>query len=88
MKAVQWIANTLPKTQDKALQVMAVEEVEKARHFHQSFPMYQETPLAELRHLATHSKLGGIFIKAESYRFGRNAVKVRVVSYSLASHIA
>ena len=50
--------------------------------------MYQETALAELRHLATRYQLGGIFIKDESYRFGLNAFKVLGGSYAMAKHIA
>lgn len=88
MQAIRWTPNELPKTSDEHLSVMALSEVEKARHFHKSFPMYSETPLAELKKLSEHYHLGGIYVKDESYRFGLNAFKVLGGSFSMARHIA
>lgn len=45
MKAIEWAYNTMPKTDDKQLPVMALEEVKKARAFHESFPsVYYHSP--------------------------------------------
>ena len=48
MKQIKWVKNTMPKTDDANLPVMALEEVEKARAFHKTIPGYERTPLAHL----------------------------------------
>lgn len=47
------------------------ESAKKARGFHQSFPEYKETPLANLGTLAKELGVASIHVKDESYRFGR-----------------
>jgi diaminopropionate ammonia-lyase len=61
---------------------------EKARRFHQSFPMYQPTPLRDLKDLATLLGVGKIYVKDESFRFGLNAFKVLGGSYAIGSYMA
>ena len=56
--------------------------------FHASFPMYQETPLVELKHTAAALGLGTVWIKDESRRFGLNAFKVLGGSYAIGSWLA
>ena len=63
------------------------EATEMARNFHKSFPQYEPTPLHNLKALAKELKLGGIFVKDESYRFGLNAFKVLGGSYAIARYI-
>ena len=46
----KWVTNHMPKSEDKNLQVMSLENVAKARAFHKSFPQYSVTPLANLPH--------------------------------------
>ena len=84
----KWKINTMPKTDDKNLPIMSVEEVEKAKRFHKSFPQYSETPLVDLKELAKYLGLGKVCIKDESYRFGLNAFKVLGGSYAIGRHIA
>ncbi|MFQ7551059.1 MAG: diaminopropionate ammonia-lyase [Blautia marasmi] len=88
MKEIQWAENKMPKTADTSLPVMSLENVAKARAFHESFPQYSKTPLAKLDHMAEHLGLGGIFVKDESYRFGLNAFKVLGGSFAMANYIA
>lgn len=88
MENIKWVANNLPKTGNKELTIMSLENVKKARQFHESFPQYEKTPLVQLDRLASHLGLGGIFIKDESYRFGLNAFKVLGGSYAMACYIA
>ena len=45
---IKWVTNHMPKSEDKNLQVMSLENVAKARAFHKSFPQYSVTPLANL----------------------------------------
>ena len=85
---MKWVMNHMPKTEDKNLPIMSVEEVKKARTFHQSFPQYKETPLTKLPKMAAYFGLGSLFVKDESYRFGLNAFKVLGGSYSMAKYIA
>ena len=37
MNPIEWVVNTMPKTDDKNLPVMALDEIGKARKFHESF---------------------------------------------------
>lgn len=88
MKSIEWVANTLPKTEDKNLPLMSVEEVKKARAFHESFPQYCKTPLTALPNMAAYLGVKEIYLKDESYRFGLKAFKVLGGSYSMAKYIA
>jgi diaminopropionate ammonia-lyase len=60
----------------------------KALKFHQSFDVYQETPLVQLNSLAKYLNVKDIYVKDESYRFGLNAFKVLGGSYAIGSYIA
>ncbi|WP_028255325.1 diaminopropionate ammonia-lyase [Veillonella magna] len=88
MDAMKWVVNTMTKSEDKNLAIMSIEEGEKARAFHQSFPQYEVTPLTELPLMADHLGLGTLFVKDESYRFGLNAFKVLGGSYSMVKYVA
>lgn len=78
----------MPKTDDSQLQVMSLENVAKARAFHESFPQYSVTPLAKLDHMAAYLGLKEVYVKDESYRFGLNAFKVLGGSFAMARYIA
>lgn len=88
MEAIKWIENRMPRTQDRQLAVMGMEQVAKAQAFHRSFPQYDVTPLANLEGMANHLGLGGLYVKDESYRFGLNAFKVLGGSFAMARYIA
>lgn len=88
MKQIKWVKNTMPKTDDANLSVMALEEVEKARAFHKTIPGYERTPLAHLTHMADRLGLKDVCVKDESYRFGLNAFKVLGGSFAMAKYIA
>ena len=85
---LKYCINHLPKTEDKNLPIMSVEEVKKARDFHSSFPQYVVTPLADLTLQAENLGVAELRIKDESYRFGLNAFKVLGGSYAMARYIA
>ena len=38
---ILWAVNHMPKTEDKNLPIMGLEEIKKARAFHESFPQYR-----------------------------------------------
>lgn len=88
MEKIKWIRNQLPKTDDRQLSIMSLENVSKARAFHQSFPQYSVTPLAKLDGMAKELGVAGVFVKDESYRFGLNAFKVLGGSFAMARYIA
>ena len=85
---IQWKLNTMPKSGDRRLPVMALDEVARARTFHRSFPQYSVTPLARLDGMAARLGLGSLCVKDESYRFGLNAFKVLGGSFAMARYIA
>lgn len=85
---IKWVMNTLPKTKDEYLKIMALDEIKKARTFHESFPQYETTPLVNLNKMADFLGLNKIYIKDESYRFGLKAFKVLGGSFAIAKYIA
>ena len=64
-----------------------LEQAQRVRHFHQSFPEYSVTPLVKLAVLAEELGVQSIYVKDESYRFGLNAFKVLGSSYAIAREI-
>ena len=88
MDTIKWAVNKMPKTEDSNLKVMGLDEIKKARAFHESFPQYSVTPLAKLDHMAERLGLGEVYVKDESYRFGLNAFKVLGGSFAMARYIA
>lgn len=62
--------------------------VQKIKAFHQSFPLYKETPLVDLKNLSKRIGLKNFFVKDESYRFGLNAFKVLGGSFAIGKYIA
>ena len=85
---IKWVANRMPKSDDRHLGIMSLENVEAARSFHQSFPQYDVTPLAKLDAMAADLGLKNLAVKDESYRFGLNAFKVLGGSFAMANYIA
>ncbi len=85
---IKWTPNKMPKSDDRQLAIMALDQVATARAFHQSFPQYSVTPLARLDGMAKYLGLGGLYVKDESYRFGLNAFKVLGGSFAMARYIA
>ena len=88
METIKWAVNEMPETDDRHLSIMALDEIKKARTFHESFPQYSKTPLARLDQMAGYPGLNSIYVKDESYRFGLNAFKVLGGSFSMARYIA
>ena len=88
MEKILWSENKLPKTDNKQLAVMALDEINKAHEFHKSFPQYAPTPLVPLKKMADMLGVGSVFIKDESWRFGLNAFKVLGGSFAMAKYIA
>ena len=85
---ILWAVNKMPKTDDKNLPIMGLEEIKKARTFHESFPQYSETPLTKLPYMASYLGVKEVYVKDESYRFGLNAFKVLGGSFAMARYIA
>ncbi|NCB62658.1 MAG: diaminopropionate ammonia-lyase [Clostridia bacterium] len=88
MDQIKWVANKMPKSDDKQLPIMSLGNVAKARFFHSSFPQYSITPLAQLNGMAKYLGLASLCVKDESYRFGLNAFKVLGGSFAMAKYIA
>jgi diaminopropionate ammonia-lyase len=88
LEKIKWTANEMPKTDDQYLSLMSKDSIEKALAFHQSFPQYSQTPLAEVKNMAAYLGLKDFFVKDESYRFGLNAFKVLGGSFAMANYIA
>ena len=66
----------------------SIDNAEKVNRFHRSFPEYSETPLTQLKGLASSLGIADLYVKDESYRFGLNAFKVLGGSYAIGNYIA
>ena len=89
MEEIRWRMNTMPKSnKEESIKILGEEEIIKVKNFHQSFPQYEETPLADLKNLSKELGVGGIYVKDESYRFGLNAFKVLGGSFAMAKYLA
>lgn len=87
-KQFDLILNTRATERRESLSFLRTEEAAKARAFHKTFPVYCETPLVSLQHLAERLQVKRIDLKDESKRFGLNAFKVLGASYAIANEIA
>lgn len=85
LKLVQYERTTGKKFN---LDFISLENAKKVQRFHASFPVYQETPLTEMKATAEALGLGNIYVKDESYRFGLNAFKVLGGSYAIGNYMA
>lgn len=65
-----------------------MDEIKKVNKFHESFEVYNKTPLVKLDNLAKSLGVKNIFVKDESYRFGLNAFKVLGGSYAIGKLLA
>lgn len=88
MEPINWVINSMRNDDKTNLDIMALQNITKARDFHQTFPQYAPTPLADLKGLAKNLGLAGVYVKDESYRFGLNAFKVLGGSFAMARYIA
>lgn len=86
-KQFDMVMNTKAAERREDLSFLGVEEAAKARRFHKTFPIYRETPLVSLQHLADKLQVKSIYLKDESKRFGLNAFKVLGASYAIANEI-
>ena len=76
------------KGQKYPLGFFNIDIVKEVKSFHESFPVYDETPLRNMENLAKELGLGDIYVKDESYRFGLNAFKVLGGSFALGNYLA
>lgn len=88
MATPKWTPNTLAPSNSPYLDLMAEEQMKQVRNFHQTFPMYEKTPLVQLPKMAERLGVADIRIKDESYRFGLNAFKVLGGAYAIGHYIA
>lgn len=68
--------------------LFSVRNAQNVRSFHATFPGYSPTPLVDLKDLAAHYGVAGIYVKDESRRFGLNAFKALGGSYAIGRWIA
>lgn len=77
-----------PIEEKPSVSFLGKEVAKNTKRYHESFPVYSETPLRALEALAKEVGVKGVYVKDESYRFGLNAFKVLGGSYAIGSYIA
>ncbi|RHW32432.1 diaminopropionate ammonia-lyase [Neobacillus notoginsengisoli] len=87
---IKYIVNKIARTnaEKASVEFMNRKSAEKVRGFHKSFPEYKVTPLHSLDELSKRLRVGAIWVKDESYRFGLNAFKVLGGSYAVGKYLA
>lgn len=86
---IKYSSNGMLSNQKKvSIDFLNHQEIQKAKAFHESFPEYSRTPLRDLKQLAKHLGVAGVYVKDESYRFGLNAFKVLGGSFAIANYLA
>ncbi|MED4583119.1 diaminopropionate ammonia-lyase [Brevibacillus choshinensis] len=73
-------ANRLPS-------FLSTEACRLAQAFHESFPIYEPTPLVILPSLARELGVGQLLVKDESHRFGLHAFKVLGAAYAMGCYL-
>ena len=88
--AIDYVLNRCRKKPGRgaSLDMLSVDEANKARAYHAGFSEYNKTPLLDLPRLADYLGIGRLFIKDESHRFGLNAFKVLGASYAIGRYLA
>jgi len=87
-ECIKLVSNKKNDKRESESDNFTLEAAKRARAFHQSFPEYKMTPLANLEKLADMSGVKSIHVKDESYRFGLNAFKVLGGSYCIGTYVA
>lgn len=86
---VKWSSNGMLSNKEKvSINFLNQQEIQQVKAFHESFPEYSYTPLRNLKQLAKHLGVAGVYVKDESYRFGLNAFKVLGGSFAIAKYLA
>lgn len=65
----------VPEVDQVDLSAFSEEKAKETRRFHESIPVYNRTPLVQLRGLGGKLGVKGIFVKNEAERFGMKAFK-------------
>lgn len=89
-KTSNWVKNESysPEFNEEELAFFTTEEIKKVLKFQQTHPLYTNTPLESLTHLADHLNVADIKVKDESHRFGLNAFKVMGGIYAIGKYLA
>lgn len=88
MERIDWVQNQMLGKEKSSTDFLSIQEIQKVRRFHESFPEYSVTPLRNLKELAEYMGVAGIYVKDESYRFGLNAFKVLGGSIAIGKYLA
>ena len=90
MKMIDYQQNQNVKRSDLSTDVSFLDKttIDAVRNFHKRFPQYKETPLQNLKALATLYGVEAIYVKDESHRFGLNAFKVLGGAYAIGKYLA
>jgi diaminopropionate ammonia-lyase len=83
MEPIRIVKNKLPEEWWES--VFGEARAREVRRFHGTFSEYEATPLADLKELAGHLGVAGIYVKDESRRFGLNAFKALGSSFAIAN---
>ena len=76
-----------PHDEPAVLTSVSPSETEAVQRFHRGLPGYAPTPLICLPALAARLKLGAVWVKDESGRFGLNSFKALGGSYAIARYL-
>src|SRR5690625_3136677 len=90
MNIVEYVFNEMKGKHDltDVLESFSEQTVDEIYAFQRSHPKYTKTPLVQLNNLSEKIRLGNVYVKDESKRFGLNAFKVLGGIYVVGKYIA
>jgi len=90
MNIVEYVFNEMKGKHDitDVLESFSEQTVDEIYAFQRSHPKYTKTPLVQLSNLSEKIRLGNVYVKDESKRFGLNAFKVLGGIYVVGKYIA
>ena len=88
MSGIRWVLNRTQPSVCAAAAPCGVENAQRVRAWHASFPDYEATPLVRLDALAERLGVSSVLVKDESARFGLNAFKALGGSYAIGRLLA
>ena len=88
MSGIRWVLRQTQLVERVLTAPYGVENAQKVRSWHASFPNYQPTSLVRLDALAEQLGVASVLVKDESARFGLNAFKALGGSYAIGRLLA
>lgn len=87
-KSIELIQHNPKKQNDSIIKLFNYEHIKIVNKYHQTYPMYNITPLIKMKNTAKLFNVSDIYVKDESCRFGLNSFKPLGCTYAIAKYFS